>query len=45
MTAEHREVPSEPGHIALTTLLDGAGAEVGNTIMIEGGEGILLMLT
>ena len=44
LTAEHRQVQSEPGHILFTTLMDGAGAEVEGSMVLEGGEGAILML-
>jgi alpha-glucosidase len=44
LTAEHRQVPSEAGHILFTTVMDGAGSEVGSSLVLEGGEGAILML-
>lgn len=44
LTADHRDVPTERGHILLTTFMDGAGAEVENTLTLEGGEGVIVML-
>lgn len=44
LTGDHRDVPSERGHILLTTFMDGAGAEVGDTLTLEGGEGVIVML-
>lgn len=44
LTAEHRDVSSEPGHVLLTTFMDGAGSEVENSLTLEGGEGVILIL-
>ena len=44
LTAEHRQVPSESGHILFTTLMDGAGSEVENSMLLEGGEGAILIV-
>jgi len=44
LTGEHRQVQSETGHILFTTLMDGAGAEVEGSMVLEGGEGAILML-
>ncbi len=44
LTAEHRQVPSETGHILFTTVMDGAGSEVEGSMVLEGGEGAILML-
>lgn len=44
LTADHRDVPTERGHILLTTFMDGAGAEVDDTLTLEGGEGVIILL-
>jgi alpha-glucosidase len=44
LTGEHRQVPSEAGHILLTTVMDGAGSEVEGSMVLEGGEGAIVML-
>jgi alpha-glucosidase len=44
LTGDDRQVRSEPGHILFTTVMDGAGAEVGSSMVLEGGEGAILML-
>jgi alpha-glucosidase len=44
LTGDHRQVPSEAGHILFTTVMDGAGAEVDGSMVLEGGEGAILML-
>lgn len=41
---EPAEVHCEPGHVLLTTLLDGTGAAVNGTVTVEGGEGLLIAL-
>jgi alpha-glucosidase len=44
LTADHRQVPIERGHILFTTLMDGAGSEIESSMVLEGGEGAILML-
>jgi alpha-glucosidase len=44
LTAEHRQVQSEAGHILFTTLMDGAGSEVEDSMVLEGGEGAIIVL-
>ena len=44
LTGDHRQIQSETGHILFTTLMDGAGAEVEGSMVLEGGEGAILML-
>jgi alpha-glucosidase len=44
LTRDIQTVSSEPGHIALTTILDGDGAPVGGPTVIEAGEGLLIRL-
>lgn len=45
LTDEVQEIAAPRGRILLTTILDGAGAEVGGRFTLEGGEGVLLELT
>ena len=42
--AEPLTTRCQPGHVLLTTLLDGAGAAVAGELTIEGGEGLLIAL-
>lgn len=44
LTSEHRQVATEPGHILFTSMMDGAGSEVGSSMVLEGGEGAIVML-
>jgi alpha-glucosidase len=44
LTAEHRQVQSESGHILFTTLMDGAGSEVEGSMVLEGGEGAIILI-
>jgi alpha-glucosidase len=44
MTSDIQTVPCEPGHIVLTTILDGDGAPVGGPMVVESGEGLLVRL-
>ncbi len=45
LTGEPVQTPAERGRILLTTLMDGAGADVDGTMLLEAGEGVLLELT
>jgi alpha-glucosidase len=42
LTDELQNVVSEPGSILLTTILDGDGAPVDGTLLLEAGEGLLI---
>jgi alpha-glucosidase len=44
LTSEPRQVPSETGHILFTTLMDGAGSEVEGSMVLEGGEGAIVLV-
>ncbi len=44
LTSEHCQVATEPGRILFTSLMDGAGSEVGSSMVLEGGEGAIVML-
>ncbi|HWZ52619.1 MAG TPA: alpha-amylase family glycosyl hydrolase [Granulicella sp.] len=44
LTADIQTIHCEPGHIALTTILDGDGAPVGGPLIVEAGEGLLIRL-
>ncbi|WP_213803699.1 alpha-amylase family glycosyl hydrolase [Granulicella sp. dw_53] len=44
LTDDIKRVTSEPGHILLTTILDGEGADVGGITILEAGEGLLIAL-
>lgn len=45
LTDDVQEIQAPEGRILLTTILDGAGAEVGGKFVLEAGEGVLLELT
>ncbi|GAC1355249.1 MAG: alpha-amylase family glycosyl hydrolase [Acidobacteriaceae bacterium] len=45
LTGDTRTLDTPKGRILLTTILDGAGAEVGGSFILEAGEGVLLELT
>jgi hypothetical protein len=45
LTSEERTVPTEAGQIFFTTLMDGAGAAVQDTITLEANEGVILELS
>jgi alpha-glucosidase len=44
LTAEHRQIPCPAGRILLTTIMDGEGAPVGPTLILEAAEGVLIQL-
>ncbi len=44
LTAEHKQVPTEPGHVLFTTFMDGAGSEICDSMVLEGGEGAIVLL-
>jgi len=44
LTGDIQTVHCDPGHIVLTTILDGEGAPVGGPMVIESGEGLLIRL-
>jgi alpha-glucosidase len=44
LTEAHRDLPCPAGRILITTILDGDGAEVKDTITLEGHEGVVLEL-
>ena len=44
LTNGHAQATSEKGRVLLTTLMDGAGGEVGGAMVLEGGEGVVLEL-
>ena len=45
LTSEPRQVLSEHGHILFTSLMDDAGSEVVSSLVLEGGEGAIVMLS
>jgi len=45
LTGEPQEVQVPSGRVLLTTLLDGAGGEVGGAFVLEAGEGAILEIT
>lgn len=44
LTGEHAQATAENGRVLLTTLMDGAGGEVGGPMVLEAGEGVLVEL-
>jgi len=44
LTTEHRSIPCPAGRILLTTIMDGEGAPVGPTLILEAAEGVLIQL-
>jgi alpha-glucosidase len=44
LTHDTQTVPCDPGHVVLTTILDGEGAPVGGPMVVESGEGLLIRL-
>ncbi len=45
LTDEIRNTEVPGGHVVLTTLLDGAGGEVGGPFVLEGGEGVVIEMS
>ncbi len=45
LTDDLQTVTCEPGHILLTTILDGDGAPVEGSLLLEAGEGMIILLS
>ncbi len=44
LTDDHQTIHAPDGRVLLTTILDGEGGEVGGPMMLEAGEGLLIVL-